>query len=200
MEVPSARQCSDYIVVLRHLERKHERLSAYCLDFIGALLFLFKKDSWRVVERGGLKFQFRNLPVQIFQKNSWTVSGWQVAFAPAGSELVSGEFLERGFGDSKDPWRVIQSHLTLQLFPERIFESEEDSSSGSLDSTAISPAFPGGILRRRRDFPNLRTLAAFQDVEEGGESESIEVDELVEADEEDTVRNLQSQFDAVAHD
>ena len=89
--------------------------------------------------------------------------------------------------------------MTLQLFPERIFESDEDSSSGSLDSTAIFPNFPGGILRRRRDFPNLRTLAAFQDVEEGGESESIEVDELVEADEEDTVRNLQSQFDAVAH-
>ena len=136
--------------------------------------------------------------MQIFQKNSRTVSGWQVAFAPAGS-LVSGEFLERGFGDSKNPWRVIQSHLGLLLFPEPTIESEEDSSSGSLDSSAVCPNFPGGILRRRRGFPNLRTLAAFQDVEEGGESESIEVDELVEADEvEDTVRNLQSQFDSVA--
>ena len=54
MEVPSARQCSDFIVVLRHLERKDERLSAYCLDLIGALLFLFKKrfletsSAWRL--------------------------------------------------------------------------------------------------------------------------------------------------------
>ena len=200
MEFPSARQCSDYIVVLKHLERKHVRLSAYALDLIGALLYLFKKDTWRVVECAGFKFQFRNMPVHNFQKNSWTVSGWQVAFAPAGSQLISGEFLHRGFGDSKNPLRVIQSHLSLQLFPEPTIESDEDSSSGSLDSTAIFPAFPGGILRRRRDFPNLRTLAAFQDVEEGGESESVEVDEVVEADQEDTVRNLQAQFDSVARD
>ena len=118
----------------------------------------------------------------------------------AGSQLISGEFLHRGFGDSKNPLRVIQSHLSLQLFPEPTIESDEDSSSGSLDSTAIFPVFPGGILRRRRDFPNLRTLAAFQDVEEGGESESVEVDEVVEADQEDTVRNLQAQFDSVARD
>ena len=66
MEFPSARQCSDYIVVLKHLERKHERLSAYALDLIGTLLYLFKKDTWRVVECAGFKFQFRNMPVHNF--------------------------------------------------------------------------------------------------------------------------------------
>ena len=183
MEFP-ARQCSDYIVVLKHLERKHERLSAYCLDLIGALLYLFKKDTWRVVERAGFKFQFRNLPVH-----------HQVLFT--GFRRV---FAQRIWG-FKGPFESDEGPLEPAAVPEPTIESEEDSSSGSLGSSAVFPKLPGCILRRGQDFPNLRTLAAFQDVEEGGGSESIEVDELVEADEvEDTVGNVQAQFDSVADD
>ena len=99
LELPSVPQCSAYMVVLKHLQKQF-RIPDYCLDLIGALLLLFKRDSWRVVQVGGQLFQFRKFPDGwSFRRTSWKISGWHVAYAPVGSELVSGEVLNEEVGN-----------------------------------------------------------------------------------------------------
>ena len=196
LELPSVPQCSAYMVVLKHLQKQF-RIPDYCLDLIGALLLLFKRDSWRVVQAGGQLFQFRKFPDGwSFRRTSWKISGWHVAYAPVGSELVSGEVLNEEVGNIDEPFTVIENHLSLEVHPDSDSSSEGDSrgsSSGDYDSAAEFIRFPGGRLIRRRVGEGVGVQMI--PMEEGGEEEQpVEVDEEVEL----SVRNLMDTFDSVA--
>ena len=105
-----------------------------------------------MVEAEGRTWQLVRIPVKFFSKE--VLGGFREAggFCTTGfrTDFRTG-FVQRSWGSSR-PFRVIQSHWALQLFPGPSLEGEEDranSSSGSLDSSAVFMNLPGGILRVR---------------------------------------------------
>lgn len=188
--VPSAQECSAYMLVLKHLEKKF-CLSGYCLDLIGALLKLFKRDLWRVVQVEGQVFQIRKFTDEFklyFFKTAWTISGWKVAWAPAGSELVSGEVLSEEVGNSEEPFTRIKNHLSIKLFPTE-YDSDQESLPSREEIDSASCLVSDQVL-----FQGLEELT-----EDCGEEERISLDEEIDPEEiEVSVRNLDELFHSVA--
>ena len=181
---------SEYMVTLRHLE-KSKGLSGSVVDLIGVHLQLYLRDNWKVLEKDGLRYQFQTLALPSFQKTSWSLQGWQVPRAPAGSVLISGEVLEEDLA-LENPDVVIKHPLvTLQLYsPLPLASDSEDSELRSLDSAAHFPYLRGGVLNRDDIQINFE-LGEEEDREEDPEVENQELEQR-------SIRDLVETYDRIS--